>query len=272
MEQAPQNQGLDTPLQHQNPAIQPPPNQSPPTPQAPKSFFKTHFFVFVITGILFFALSIGLAFVFFNESKAKHDETAETSPKSTPNPLPKDQIDFCNSLNGSSFESLEKLELGLGPSGAVLGYWKISFRNGKFQWSHSDVSENGTYTCSDSMITAKFSDRTTTANYDPTTGILTWEEVEYKANINPTSIPDKTSTLGPGCKIGGCSGEICQNETDEDTVSTCIYKEEFACYKTARCEKQSAGNCGWTLTDELKTCINNARELNSSGNDSLPPQ
>lgn len=56
------------------------------------------------------------------------------------------------------------------------------------------------------------------------------------------------------CKPTGCSGQIC---ADEDIVSTCEYKSEYACYKTATCTRQSSGECGWTETKELKACLSN---------------
>lgn len=60
---------------------------------------------------------------------------------------------------------------------------------------------------------------------------------------------------GP-CYVGGCSGQICSDQ--EGVVSTCIWKEEFACYQTATCERQANGACGWTQTDALKQCIDKA--------------
>lgn len=59
-----------------------------------------------------------------------------------------------------------------------------------------------------------------------------------------------------GCYIGGCSGQICSDQ--KDTVSTCEYKEEYACYKTAQCERQVDGTCGWTKTQELTSCLQGA--------------
>lgn len=67
-----------------------------------------------------------------------------------------------------------------------------------------------------------------------------------------------SSTAGAGCKIGGCSNQICQNETDEGATTTCEYKSEYACYKTARCEKQTNGKCGWTQTAQLSSCLNSS--------------
>ena len=58
------------------------------------------------------------------------------------------------------------------------------------------------------------------------------------------------------CKPTGCSGQIC---SDEDVITTCEYREEYACYQTAVCERQTSGECGWTETEELKTCLGGAR-------------
>jgi eight-cysteine-cluster-containing protein len=57
-----------------------------------------------------------------------------------------------------------------------------------------------------------------------------------------------------GCAPGGCSGELC-GEEGEGLISDCVYREEFECYRSARCERQSSGRCGWTQTDELRQCI-----------------
>lgn len=57
----------------------------------------------------------------------------------------------------------------------------------------------------------------------------------------------------PTCFIGGCSNQICSDQPG--VVSTCEYKEEYACYTTARCERQTDGQCGWTQTTELTSCL-----------------
>lgn len=54
------------------------------------------------------------------------------------------------------------------------------------------------------------------------------------------------------CRPTGCSGQIC---ADQDIISTCGFRPEYACYKTARCERQPSGGCGWTLTQELQRCV-----------------
>lgn len=70
---------------------------------------------------------------------------------------------------------------------------------------------------------------------------------------------DQKPVIGTDCKLGGCSNELCQNESDEPIASACIYKTSYACYKTARCEKQASGKCGWTQTTQLSTCLNNSK-------------
>jgi hypothetical protein len=57
-----------------------------------------------------------------------------------------------------------------------------------------------------------------------------------------------------GCYIGGCSSQICSDQPD--MASTCEYREEYGCYKTATCERQVGGECGWTATMALNTCLN----------------
>ncbi len=60
------------------------------------------------------------------------------------------------------------------------------------------------------------------------------------------------------CKVGGCSGQLCVGPDDPD-ISTCEWRDEYACYRSATCEPQADGRCGWTSTDELKRCIDEAR-------------
>ena len=71
-----------------------------------------------------------------------------------------------------------------------------------------------------------------------------------ETNLSPTPI----SQISPknGCIISGCNREIC---AEEEMSSICVYNEKFACYKTAVCETQMDGNCGWTMTADLKECL-----------------
>lgn len=58
----------------------------------------------------------------------------------------------------------------------------------------------------------------------------------------------------PGkCYVGGCSSQLCTDQPD--AISTCEYTATYACYKTATCQQQSSGKCGWTMTAELSACL-----------------
>jgi hypothetical protein len=60
------------------------------------------------------------------------------------------------------------------------------------------------------------------------------------------------------CKRAGCSGQLCV-ELDDDRVTTCEFRPEYACYRAATCERQPEGKCGFTPTPELKECLANVR-------------
>jgi hypothetical protein len=54
------------------------------------------------------------------------------------------------------------------------------------------------------------------------------------------------------CIKTGCSGQVC---ADTEVITTCEWRPEYACYKRARCERQSDGKCGFTMTPELRACL-----------------
>lgn len=60
-----------------------------------------------------------------------------------------------------------------------------------------------------------------------------------------------------GCMVGGCSGQLCgESKNPDDMMSTCEYREQYACYKSASCERQANGQCGWTMDTVLTQCLN----------------
>ncbi len=63
-----------------------------------------------------------------------------------------------------------------------------------------------------------------------------------------------TETNDAACVVTGCSGQVC---ADQDVITTCEFREEFACYATATCERQANSECGWTETAELAACLAN---------------
>lgn len=61
---------------------------------------------------------------------------------------------------------------------------------------------------------------------------------------------------GSGCAVAGCSRQLCVEENlADEIVTTCEWQEEYECYKTATCERQKNGNCGWTETAALTQCL-----------------
>ena len=57
------------------------------------------------------------------------------------------------------------------------------------------------------------------------------------------------------CIKTGCSSQLC---SDEPVMTTCEYRPEYECYKTATCSRQSNDDCGWEMNNELLDCLNNA--------------
>lgn len=80
-------------------------------------------------------------------------------------------------------------------------------------------------------------------------------------NQQPGGVEANGPTIGQGCKLGGCGSQLCVDAGSEDVFSTCIYKPEYACYKSsfARCEKQASGQCGWVQTTQMQQCVDEAR-------------
>ncbi len=62
-----------------------------------------------------------------------------------------------------------------------------------------------------------------------------------------------------GCKIAGCNAELCLNP-GEEVLTTCEWREEYACYQVATCARQSDGQCNWTETPQLTSCIQKLRD------------
>lgn len=87
---------------------------------------------------------------------------------------------MCAALDGMQYESVELHECGRGPNGPLMCNWQISFADGRFSWSYSDVMESGLYTCDGATITSVQSERNYMGTIDPGTGRLTWQGIEYQ--------------------------------------------------------------------------------------------
>lgn len=88
---------------------------------------------------------------------------------------------------------------------------------------------------------------------DPAHAVTRGEMAEMIYRLKNPGVQDDPSLK---CVVGGCSGQLCVEEGD-DGISTCEWRDEYACYKTARCERQQNGLCGWTQTVELDSCLKN---------------
>lgn len=98
---------------------------------------------------------------------------------------------------------------------------------------------------------------TTTQSQEFITDVELVEPEPSPIYTTPDTAPeDKPAPIQQGaCYVGGCSGQICSESSD--IVSTCEWRETYACYREAVCERQSNGQCGWTETEELNACLIN---------------
>ena len=90
-----------------------------------------------------------------------------------------------------------------------------------------------------------------TSTEEPTTAAPPSTSSEPEAT---TAAPEEPPPAGGECKATGCSGTVC---SDQDVVTTCEFKAEYACYRDATCTRQADGQCGWTQTPELDACLKN---------------
>ena len=58
------------------------------------------------------------------------------------------------------------------------------------------------------------------------------------------------------CVRAGCSAQLCvEKNAAAETVTTCEFRAEYACYRTATCARQLNGSCGWTMDSALTLCL-----------------
>lgn len=75
----------------------------------------------------------------------------------------------------------------------------------------------------------------------------------------PDPYPDSGQSSAPvqrvECKRTGCSGQLCVPLAADDVYTSCEFLPEFSCYQEATCEIQSDGQCGFTRSIALETCV-----------------
>lgn len=80
--------------------------------------------------------------------------------------------------------------------------------------------------------------------------------------VQEIDTPPGGGIVSNGCAVAGCSGQLCVSADEADNLmTTCEFREEYACYREASCEPQADGKCGWTQTAELKQCLTNPPEV-----------
>ncbi len=73
--------------------------------------------------------------------------------------------------------------------------------------------------------------------------------------------PDDNGELNQdGCVHGGCSGQLCVEE-GSDGVTTCEWRQVYACYQKARCARDTQGKCNFILDDDANECIASSKDL-----------
>jgi len=45
----------------------------------------------------------------------------------------------------------------------------------------------------------------------------------------------------------------------------CEFKADYACYRDATCEREGDGECGWTQSPQLTTCLASAPAMDPGG-------
>lgn len=85
-------------------------------------------------------------------------------------------------------------------------------------------------------------------------------DADYRFTFEVSKRNDVTPPPTQGaCFVGGCSAQLCTDEPN--MASTCEFRAEYACYRTAKCERQPTGQCGWTPSSELTSCLANPPDI-----------
>ena len=89
-------------------------------------------------------------------------------------------------------------------------------------------------------------------------GVLTYAQCNAQdrtviGEVEPQ--PQQPQENQKACVRAGCSGQVCTD--DPNVITTCEYRQEYACYAQARCERQSDGQCGFTQDSQLQSCLMN---------------
>ena len=89
-----------------------------------------------------------------------------------------------------------------------------------------------------------------------------------QAQYISANLESRSVAPGEKCVVAGCSGQLCltENQADKFGVTTCEFREEYACYRLTKCEKQKDGSCGWKNNPEFESCLNRIQFVNKVKN------
>lgn len=57
------------------------------------------------------------------------------------------------------------------------------------------------------------------------------------------------------CRVTGCGNELCVDADYVPLESNCSYKDRFSCYAQASCALQPDGECGFIISPEVQSCL-----------------
>lgn len=99
--------------------------------------------------------------------------------------------------------------------------------------------------------------------------IAEWEDEETapgnETGVSPepeTPSPSGECTVNSDCVRAGCSSQLCVPSANADIITTCEYKEEYACLSLSSCGC-NAGKCGWAETPDYLNCLDSKKTTNN---------
>ncbi len=212
--------------------------------------------------VLFIAVFLIPIFLFLNFTKKEKVNQNIQPPKN----IPERPIKVTTPTAGNTVQSPLTIE------GEARGWWyfEASFPV-KIADANGTVLGTAVAQAQDEWMTENFVPFKVSLEFaSPTTadGVLILEK------DNPSGLPEHDDALKipikfskavakTGCIVGGCSGQLCVDESAEGIITTCEYRAEYACFKYSKCERQKDGKCGWTQTEKFTACIENTKSAPS---------
>lgn len=142
------------------------------------------------------------------------------------------------------------------PESSTPGMYQIQFDQPKNDTGYTDGSTIATLTFYTLQTgEARFTvDTGTTVLWNDNTIHTISQNDSFMRILSPSLWLTPTPYDAPiPCIKTGCSGQLC---ADHPITSTCEWRESYACYQSAVCERQPNGACEWTMTPQLHECLN----------------